>query len=134
MKLRRVSGIVFYKDDKFLMQDRHDIMKWGEEWGFFGGAIEDGETPEQALVREIEEELSYDLEDYEFMGTCSGPLEDMMVEIHMYAAPLPDLSEFDQKEGCGMKLFTVEEARKLKIIDVDQKILDLVEGFFNRFK
>lgn len=130
MKLRRVSGIVFCKDGKILMQDRHNIMKWGEEWGFFGGAIEAGETPEQALVREIKEELCYDLANYEYIGTCSGPLAEMMVEVNMYAAPLPDLSEFDQKEGCGMKLFTVDEARELKIVDVDLKVLDMVEGFF----
>jgi mutator protein MutT len=52
-----VALIFFYKDDKILVQDRRNMSKFGEEWGFFGGRIEAGETPEQSVVRETKEEL-----------------------------------------------------------------------------
>ena len=46
---RKVALIVFYdKENKILLQDRRKISKRGEEWGFFGGGIEEGETPKQA--------------------------------------------------------------------------------------
>jgi len=33
-----------------------------------GGKVEEGETPEQAICREVEEELSVNLEDYTLFG------------------------------------------------------------------
>jgi mutator protein MutT len=46
---------------KFLMQLRDDIpgIVHPGKWGFFGGHLEPGETPEEALVRELQEEISY---------------------------------------------------------------------------
>lgn len=61
MKTDRVSLILPY-DNKMniLFQDRRKISKRGEEYGFFGGHLEAGETAEQALEREIKEELNLD--------------------------------------------------------------------------
>ena len=60
---RNVSIILFYDDyGNILLQDRKDIRKHNEEYGFFGGKIEENETPEEALKREIKEELGIDLE------------------------------------------------------------------------
>jgi len=64
MGIRRVALIVFYDDEKrILLQYRKGInSKFCEEWGYFGGGIENGETPEQAVIRETKEELDFDLE------------------------------------------------------------------------
>lgn len=57
---RRVAVIIFYDEKKrILLQDRREISKRGEEWGFFGGGIEKDETPEEALVREIKEDKNH---------------------------------------------------------------------------
>ena len=37
-------------------------------WTLPGGKVEEGETPEQAICREVEEELSVNLEDYTLFG------------------------------------------------------------------
>jgi 8-oxo-dGTP diphosphatase len=61
MKTRNVALIIFYdKDKRILLQDRRGISKLGAEWGFFGGEIENDETPEQAVVRETKEELCFE--------------------------------------------------------------------------
>jgi 8-oxo-dGTP pyrophosphatase MutT (NUDIX family) len=36
-------------------------------WAFFGGGIEKGENPTEALKREIREELSYQVQNPEFL-------------------------------------------------------------------
>lgn len=42
--------------DKFLMGKRSSKVKKGGAWNFFGGRIDDGERPREALIRELDEE------------------------------------------------------------------------------
>ena len=51
------GGCVFDTDGKVLLQRRGDSNKWG----FPGGAIEIGETPEMAAIREVKEETGLDV-------------------------------------------------------------------------
>jgi len=42
-----------------LLQERGSYSKVGEKHGYFGGNIERGEKPKDALIRELKEELNY---------------------------------------------------------------------------
>ena len=60
MKIIEVVAAVIVKDDKILVTQR-GYGEWKGWWEFPGGKIEDAETPEKALIREIHEELSADI-------------------------------------------------------------------------
>jgi mutator protein MutT len=129
MKTRKVAVIIFYdKDNRILLQDRRGISKLGEEWGFFGGEIKEGETPEQAVVRETKEELGFELKEYKYIGEYSYEIEDSLkkrfvnfdfdvILCKVFVAPLRNnLSKFKLKEGKDMKFFSLNEAEKLKMV------------------
>lgn len=55
--VRVVAAIIIENDKVFATQRGYGEFKDG--WEFPGGKIEPGETPEEAIVREIKEELPF---------------------------------------------------------------------------
>jgi 8-oxo-dGTP diphosphatase len=53
----KVSAGIFIHDDEILISKRLDNQSWGGYWEFPGGKVEEGETFESCLKREIFEEL-----------------------------------------------------------------------------
>lgn len=68
MKNIRVAAAVIRKDDKIFATQR-GYGEFKDGWEFPGGKIEEGETPEQALTREIREELNTEIRVSERIGT-----------------------------------------------------------------
>lgn len=60
MPLPVIAAVIRRGDDVLLCQRREGAL--AGKWEFPGGKLEDGETPEQCLKREIEEELAIDIE------------------------------------------------------------------------
>ena len=61
MKTIKVAAAIIVHDNKiFATQRGYGEFKGG--WEFPGGKIEEGETPEEALVREIMEELEIEIQ------------------------------------------------------------------------
>ncbi|WP_026528147.1 NUDIX hydrolase [Butyrivibrio sp. VCD2006] len=63
------GGCIFNENDEVLLQRRGGSGKWG----FPGGAIEIGETPEMAAIREAKEETGLDVEVLELLGIYTDP-------------------------------------------------------------
>ena len=130
METRKVALIIFYDNKKrILLQDRKGISKIGEEWGFFGGGIEEGESPEETIIREVKEELDFDLKNPKFIGVDKNQVnEEKIVERHTFIFPLEEnLSKFKQIEGDNMQLFTLEDAKKLKMVPGDELVIQRLE-------
>ena len=56
-----VAAIIKNKNDQILIAQRNLKKSQGGLWEFPGGKIEKGETQEQAIIREIKEELDMDI-------------------------------------------------------------------------
>ncbi len=59
-----VAALLVHEDGRYIMQlrDAKDDIFYPAHWGCFGGAIEPGEDPEQALQRELKEEIEYEMQ------------------------------------------------------------------------
>lgn len=108
--VRQVAIAILYRDNKFLMQLRDDIpgIAYPGHWAFFGGHIEPDETPEDALKRELLEEIGYAPDHASFFNYYS----DNTVLRHVYHAPLTvELNQLILGEGWDMGLLTPQEIR-----------------------
>ena len=57
-----VAAALVDRDGRLLVQQRPEGLSMAGLWEFPGGKLEPGETPEQALIRELGEELAIDVD------------------------------------------------------------------------
>ena len=78
MKTVKVVAAIIRDGDKVFATQR-GYGEYKDGWEFPGGKIEPGETPQQALVREIKEELDTDIA----VGDCLTTVEYDYPEFHL---------------------------------------------------
>jgi 8-oxo-dGTP pyrophosphatase MutT (NUDIX family) len=61
--LNAVAGLIVLDDGRYVMQLRDSVPNifYPDHWGCFGGAVDEGENPIQALRRELREELEFEV-------------------------------------------------------------------------
>ncbi len=114
------------RDEKgrVLLQHRtKDAERFPDFWSFFGGGINPGETPEDAVRREAKEELEIELKDLKFFKRYE--LEGSGDKF-VFVAPLKHSIKqlkIQQKEGNNLGLFSWEDLKNLKLPNHDLPIL-----------
>ena len=87
MKQIEVVAAIIRKDDKIFATQR-GYGEWKDWWEFPGGKMEAGETPEEALKREIREELSTEISVDEFLCTVEYDYPKFYLTMHCYLCSL----------------------------------------------
>lgn len=70
-KIINVVAAAIEKDGKIFCAQRPEGKSLGGYWEFPGGKLEEGESPEEALIREIYEELNSKIEIISFVNESS---------------------------------------------------------------
>ncbi len=103
--IKVVAAIIRDGDSIFATQRGYGEYKDG--WEFPGGKVEPGETPQEALVREIKEELDADI----VVGKLLTTVEHDYPEFHLSM----DCFWAELKDGSQLKLLEHEAARWLSL-------------------
>ena len=97
-----VACAVIVKDGKILVAKRSSVMEHAGMWEFPGGKINDNETAEQALIREINEELSITIEIKQTLTPTEHAYENVTVKLFPFIvgikSGLPQAQEHEQIE------------------------------------
>ncbi len=134
---------------QFLITKRHDPAnpKWNNKWQVAGGAIEFGETPEQALARETQEELGVSIRilfPYPIVKTKSylpGEDEDTPSRpVHItFACYIVDIA--DQKidvshddETADWQWIYPSEIHQFKCLSLTQEFIEEAETIIKQYK
>ncbi len=123
----KVVAAVIKKDDKILCMQRCRSRQTynSERWEFPGGKVEKHECDYEALLREIKEEMDWDIYVGRRIGTVSHDYPDISVEIAAYLCK-PGDGEFTMLEHLDAKWLTADELPTLNWADADKKIVELI--------
>lgn len=101
---------------EIFIQDRHGFKK--PDWGYFGGGLEKGETPLQAVIREAKEEFEVSIKPKElkYLGVATRVWGSRKI-LKYYFLFKTDILNFVVKEGRGGVWVTTSDAKK--ILDPD---------------
>ena len=107
------GGCVFNENGEVLLQKRSDSAKWG----FPGGAVEIGETPQMAAVREIKEETGLDVK----VGRIIGVYTDLDIVYPNGDNAQSIIIAYELKAIDGTLHCDQAETLELKFFSKDQK-------------
>ena len=110
MKIVHVVAAIIRSGDKILATQR-GYGEYKDGWEFPGGKIEEGESPQEALVREIREELEAEIIVGDHIVTVEHDYPDFHLSMQCFWAEL--------KDGAHLTLLEHEAARWLAINELD---------------
>ena len=122
----KVTAGILCRGDKVLLAQRPE-EKYQGLWEFPGGKIEEGETPEQCLHRELKEELSIDCQVGDLFKVTEWEREDKVIVLHTYW-----ISSFDREpqaiEHKELKWISKDELVEEDLLPADRALVSLLKS------
>ena len=121
-----VVAAIIKKDDKFFCAQRADKGELARKWEFPGGKIEQGETHQEALAREIKEELDTEIKVNDFIVTVHHEYNSFILTMHCYKCNVISGS-LNLSEHIDCKWLTLAEMKVYDFAEADIPVIDKLE-------
>lgn len=126
--MKQIAAIILENDEGDILlylRDDKPTIPFPDHWDLFGGHIEDGETPKEALIREVKEELGYDLMDYKFFKEYNCQEGDVDPNIkYVYSGKIDKpIEELTLDVGQKLQFFKPSEIPNVKFANILKRIV-----------
>ena len=120
--MTEVVAALIWDEKRFLACQRPAHKARGLLWEFVGGKVEPGETKEQALIRECQEELAITVAVQDVFMEVDHVYPDLTVHLTLFNASIAE--GIPQKiEHNDLRWITVEEIDQYEFCPADEEIL-----------
>ena len=127
MKQIEVVAAIIHKDGRIFATQR-GYGDWKDWWEFPGGKMEAGETPEEALKREIREELSTEIQLDKLFCTVEWDYPKFHLTMHCYLCSL--LTEaLHLNEHEAARWLPKEELNSVQWLPADVQIIERLKQY-----
>ncbi|MBR6246144.1 MAG: (deoxy)nucleoside triphosphate pyrophosphohydrolase [Bacteroidales bacterium] len=125
MKRIEVVAAIIRRGDRLFATQR-GYGEWKDWWEWPGGKVEPGESPEQALQREIQEELDAQITVDKFLTTIQWDYPTFHLTMHCYMCSLTaDALHLNEHEAA--RWLAAEDLGSVKWLPADEQLVPLLE-------
>ena len=112
--MKKVVKAIIYKNNQFLLQLRDNSKKisYPNHWSFFGGEVENNENDEDALLRELKEEIAWMPNKINYYTTFLDYSTNAEVKLYLIKFESNN-TKLNLNEGQKMKWFRLEDIKTL---------------------
>ena len=130
--MRKVVKAVIYKDNKYLFQlrDNDASISYPNKWSFFGGELDEGENFEEALKRELVEELFWCPDKLFYLAKDTDKKVNCSINYYIVYCGAPE-NRLVLSEGQDMGWFTIKEVMDLDNICRPKIVRSLIKKAHN---
>ena len=128
-KQTEVVAALLWNDDRFMICQRPAHKARGLLWEFVGDKVEQGETKEQALIRECKEELDILLSVGDVFMDVVHEYPDITVHLTLFNATIAE-GEPRKLEHNDIKWITPREISNYEFCPADEEILAKICGVY----
>ena len=125
MKVIDVVAAIIKKDNLYLVTQRNRDKHMGLKWEFPGGKVEANETLQEALTREIYEELNIDINVYEKLAEESYKDSEINIVLHYFLCSIKD-GVINLNEHEAMEWVDKTDFDKYDFVEGDGNITSLI--------
>jgi len=125
LKTIEVVAAIIQDGDRYFATQRGygDYKDW---WEFPGGKVEAGETPEKALVREIQEELDTTIKVERFLTTVDWDYPKFHLTMHCYLCTVAE-GDLTLREHEAAKWLTMEDIDSVNWLPADVLVVNALK-------
>ena len=126
-----VTSAVIERDGVVLIARRQPGGRLGGKWEFPGGKLEDGESQEQGLKRELDEELGLEVRVDGLIGTTefrNGPKRYRLFTYRVTPLGDPPIA----REHAELRWVPIEEIDRYDLADSDRSMLSRIKRALGR--
>lgn len=125
LKTIEVVAAIIQDGERYFATQRGygDYKDW---WEFPGGKVEAGETPEEALVREIQEELDTTIKVERFLTTVDWDYPKFHLTMHCYLCTVAE-GDLTLREHEAAKWLTVEDIDSVNWLPADVLVVNALK-------
>ena len=127
MKHIEVAAAVFLQDDTVFAAQRKDYGPLAKRWEFPGGKLEKGESGEDAIIREIKEELGVAIQVKRLLLTIEHQYADFSLTMHGYLCEIIQGS-LELREHLDSKWLAKAELYSVSWAEADLPLVRLVSS------
>lgn len=127
----RVVAAIIEKEGYILCTQRNRHAQQALKWEFPGGKVEPNETPQNALIREIKEELKCDIIIGAFVGTSTYTYEFGTIELTAYLCSLGN-SKVELTEHEALRWLLPTQLDTLDWAAADKPLIKLIQNILNK--
>ena len=127
MAQRSIAGIAI-RDGRILVAKRREGGAIGLMWEFPGGKVEEGESDQDAVKREFQEEFGVEVSPMNFLGTGSFSCDSGERELAAWTVDIPEGSVLELREHSKIAWISAKDLSGLDLAQSDRQLLPLLQA------